>query len=381
MVQDYYHKKVPTFKSGNFVFSRKYSNRMLQPYRIEAKILYETVKDLPVLPSLASDLEQELIRRSIFGTAAIEGNPLTEERVGQIIGESKDVDLRGNAEQEINNLKTAYDLFKGIKMGEPGKMPRLSEKVIKEVHKVITRKLKYEYNNPGNYRNHIVKVSNKEHGGIYTPPKCLPDIKKLMKEFIKWINSDELINLDAPIRAALAHYYLGLIHPFGDGNGRTARYIEAAILYQSGIKYVPPMLSNFYYTNIDDYFWAFSKTIKNKENDMTPFLEFVLIGFIESLKEIKERIVYFIRLFALRDLYAFLKKEKHITQRQNDLLSILLDKIIPFTLKDLYTETPFNFLYREVSERTARRDINVLKNMNLINTEDNKYILNLNALE
>ena len=381
MVQDYYHKKVPTFKSGNFVFSRKYSNRMLQPYRIEAKILYETVKDLPVLPSLASDLEQELIRRSIFGTAAIEGNPLTEERVGQIIGESKDVDLRGNAEQEINNLKTAYDLFKGIKMGEPGKMPRLSEKVIKEVHKVITRKLKYEYNNPGNYRNHIVKVSNKEHGGIYTPPKCLPDIKKLMKEFIKWINSDELINLDAPIRAALAHYYLGLIHPFGDGNGRTARYIEAAILNQSGIKYVPPMLSNFYYANIDDYFWAFSKTIKNKENDMTPFLEFVLIGFIESLKEIKERIVYFIRLFALRDLYAFLKKEKHITQRQNDLLSILLDKIIPFTLKDLYTETPFNFLYREVSERTARRDINVLKNMNLINTEDNKYILNLNALE
>ena len=381
MVQYYYHKKVPTFKSGNFVFSRKYSNRMLQPYRIEAKILYETVKDLPVLPSLASDLEQELIRRSIFGTAAIEGNPLTEERVGQIIGESKDVDLRGNAEQEINNLKTAYDLFKGIKMGEPGKMPRLSEKVIKEVHKVITRKLKYEYNNPGNYRNHIVKVSNKEHGGIYTPPKCLPDIKKLMKEFMKWINSDELINLDAPIRAALAHYYLGLIHPFGDGNGRTARYIEAAILNQSGIKYVPPMLSNFYYTNIDDYFWAFSKTIKNKENDMTPFLEFVLIGFIESLKEIKERIVYFIRLFALRDLYAFLKKEKHITQRQNDLLSILLDKIIPFTLKDLYTETPFNFLYREVSERTARRDINVLKNMNLINTEDNKYILNLNALE
>jgi len=354
---------------------------MLQHYRIEAKILYETVKDLPILPSLASDLEQELIRRSIFGTAAIEGNPLTEEKVGQIIGESKDVHLRGNAEQEINNLKTAYDLFKKIKMGKPGKMPRLSEKVIKEAHKVITRKLKYEHNNPGNYRNHIVKVGNKEHGGIYTPPKCLPDIKKIMGEFIKWINSDELINLDAPIRAALAHYYLGLIHPFGDGNGRTARYIEAAILNQSGIKYVPPMLSNFYYTNIDDYFWAFSKTIKNKENDMTHFLEFVLIGFIESLKEIKGRIVYFIRLFALRDLYAFLKKEKLITQRQKDLLSILLDKIIPFTLKDLYTETPFNFLYREVSERTARRDINVLKNMNLIKTEDNKYILNLNALE
>ena len=113
---------------------------------------------------------------------------------------------------------------------------------------------------------------------------------------------------------------------------------------------------------------------------MTHFLEFVLMGFIESLKEIKERIILFIRLFALRDLYALLKKDKLITQRQNDLLLILLDKNIPFTLKDLYAETPFSLLYREVSERTARRDINALKNMNLIITEDNKYKLNLNAL-
>jgi len=380
MAQDYYHIKVPTFKSGNFVFSRKFSNRMLQPYRIEAKILYDTVKDLPILPSLASDLEQELIRRSIFGTAAIEGNPLTEEKVGQIISEPNSFDLRANAEQEINNLKKVYDLFKKIEIQKSGKMPRLTEKLIKEAHKVITGKIKNEYNNPGNYRNHIVKVGNKEHGGIYTPPKCLADIKTLMKEFIKWINSDDIMKLDPPIRAALAHYYLGIIHPFGDGNGRTARWIEAALLHQSGIKYVPLMLSNFYYGNIDDYFLTFSKTIKDKENDVTHFLEFMLIGFIESLKEIKERIIYIIRVLSLRDYFSFLSKSKLITRRQNDLLLLLLDKNINFTLKDLYDQTPFNLLYRKVSERTARRDINVLKNKKLIISEGKKYKLNINTL-
>ena len=46
-------KKIMTYKSGNFVFSRKFSLRELQPLRIEARILYETVKDLPILPELA----------------------------------------------------------------------------------------------------------------------------------------------------------------------------------------------------------------------------------------------------------------------------------------------------------------------------------------
>ena len=376
----YYQKKVLTFKSGNFVFSRRFSNRMLQPYRIEARILYYTVKDLPILPDLASSLEKELIRRSIFGTAAIEGNPLTEEKIGQIITEPNRIRAPENAEQEIGNLKDAYDLIKSIEGQTPDKMPLLSEKLIKSAHKKITDKIDSEYNNPGQYRNHIVNVGNKEHGGLYPPPKCLEDIKNLMKEFINWINSDDILKIDPPVRAGLAHYYLAIIHPFDDGNGRTARWVEAMLLNLSGIKYVPLMLSNFYYSNIDEYFWAFSKTRENKENDMTHFLEFVLKGFVESLKEIKEKITYFIRQLALRDYYFFLHKNKHITQRQSDLLLVLLDKNIIFTLKDLFTQTPFSFLYRRVSERTARRDIDLLKEKNLLVSKDKKYQLNYNAL-
>jgi Fic family protein len=372
-------KKVFTFKSGYFVFSDKFSFEELQPLIIEAQILYETVKDLPILPDLASALEQELIRRSIFGTAAIEGNPLTEEAVGLIISGTKSINVKKRAEREIANLKTVYDLIKGW---ETTKDPfKVTEDIIKEFHELITHKVEVEYNNPGHYRNHIVKVGDRQHGGIYTPPKCLPDIEKLMNEFSEWINGPEALNLYPPIRAALAHYYIGLIHPFGDGNGRTARIIEAAMLKLSGIKYVPIMLSNFYYKNIDDYFWAFSNARKNKENNITPFIKFFLQGFVESLKEIKENIIYYIRKFTLRDYYDFLKKKKHITLRQHDLLVMLLDYNKPFNLIDLFGEAPFKILYRNVSERTARRDLKKLSEQFLNVTEDNQYILNWRALE
>jgi Fic family protein len=374
-----YAKKVMTFKSGKFVFSRNFSVRELQPLRIEAQILYETVRDLPILPDLATNMEQDLIRRSIFGTAAIEGNPLTEERVGQIISDTNDTHTKERAEQEIRNLKNVYNLIGSLETMEGP--PLLQEDLVRQIHETITFNIEDEYNIPGNYRNHLVNVGNRQHGGVYTPPKNLKDIKTLMKAFIEWINSDEVLALDRPIRAALSHYYLGLIHPFGDGNGRTARFIEALLLQTGGIKYVPAMLSNFYYRNIDDYFWAFSNSFKSKNSSVTPFLKFVLTGFVESLKEVKGRITYLIRKFTLRDYYDFLKKNKHITQRQFDLLTILLDYERSFTLNDLLSEAPFRVLYRKVTDRTARRDLKKLNGWLLERAEDNKYHLDLKALE
>ncbi|MBW1890866.1 MAG: Fic family protein, partial [Deltaproteobacteria bacterium] len=283
------------------------------------------------------------------------------------------------AEQEILNLKNAYDFIHGIK-AEGGYLV-LNEQFVRDAHRLITRGIEDEWNNPSAYRNHKVQVGDKTHGGIYTPPKCLPDIEKLMDTFCEWINSEDLVNQFPPIRAALAHYYLGIIHPFGDGNGRTARITEALMLRVSGIKYVPIMLSNFYYKNMDDYFVAFSKTIKNKENNVTPFIKFTLKGFIESLRELKENIIFYIRKFALKDYYEYLRNNKLITQRQHDLLVILLETPGAFSLNDLFNNVPFKILYRNVSERTARRDLNKLTPQCLNKSDRNKYELNWKALE
>jgi Fic family protein len=379
-MDDFMAKKILTVKSGNFVLSRKCNEGELSLPLIQSRILYETVRDLPIVPELSAQIEEELIRRSIFGTAALEGNPLTEERVGQIISEPAKEEKMERAEKEIKNLQVAYDSFiRGWQI--PGSVFKLEEDLIKQIHSIVTHDIEHEYNVPGQYRNHLVKVGDDEHGGVYTPPKALIDIEMLMREFTIWINSEGILRLEPPMRAALAHYHLGLIHPFGDGNGRTARLIEALLMRLAGMKYVPIMLSNFYYRNMNDYFWAFSRAQRNKEHDVTPFVGFVLKGIVESLNEIKGRIIFFIRQFALRDYYSFLRTQKKITQRQHDFLTTLLDKLTPFTLGDLFTVSPFNVLYRNVSERTARRDLKKLTDLRLLYIAENKYQLNLQVLE
>ena len=372
-------EKVDTFKSGRFAFSWNYSSEAILELQVRASILYRTIADLPILPDLASKLEEDVIRRSIFGTAAIEGNPLTEEQVGEVLelfpeGEPA---LEEIAEREISNLRAAYRLFDEVETEDL----HITEELLRKIHKLITLGIEHPENVPGKYRSHIVKIGDKDHGGIYTPPKILDDIKMLMKELVKLINSKKVMELGPIIRAGLAHYHLALIHPFGDGNGRTARLIEALIMRCAGIRYAPLMLSNYYYKNIDEYFLAFSKSIKNKEKDVTPFLEFVFKGLCESLEEIKGVITHFIRLFTMRDYFASLREGRGITQRQHDLLGILLDYLAPFTLNDLYSKPLFRLLYRSVSERTARRDLHKLESMNILTKKSGGYLLNLRALD
>lgn len=370
-----------TFKSGKFIFSAMYSNDKLKFSLMESRILFQTIRDLPILPRLSSQIQEELIKRSIFSTAALEGNPLSEHRVIEILDESGHNQNTGKAQKEIENLSNAYTFLERIKPA--GEFLEISEKLLRDIHKAITDDIPDDENIPGHFRNHVVKVGDENHGGIYTPPKILKDITMLTKTFIEWINCDEMLKISPIIRAALAHYHLGLIHPFADGNGRTARIIEALILQTSGIKYAPVMLSNFYYRNMDDYYWAFSKSFQNEENDVTPFLEFVLKGMIESLKEIKEKITYHIRILTLKDYYLFLNSEKKLTHRQYDLLLILIENSgYQFTLKELHKSHPFHLLYRNVSPSTIRRDIHKLLDLKLLKMiKETVFQINLNALD
>lgn len=372
-------QKVMTYKSGNFLFSRKYDADSLRDSLLEARVLQEAV-DLPILPSLAAELEEEVIAKAVFATAAIEGNPLTEEEVSLIEADSDLVKQQGNAQKEIANLKKMYSRLKTI--DSDGKGIAVDEKLIRSIHRVITKDIDHPYDEPGAYRNHKVQVGNKKHGGVYTPPKALVDIQNLMRHFCDWINSGEMQAQNTIIRAALAHYHLGIIHPFADGNGRTARFLEACILHTGGLKYVSVMLVNYYYKHVDDYYWAFSRSLRNKDGDVTPFLQCVLAGYVEALRYLRLKIAGYLRIFAIRDYLNFCKKEKNITIRQYDLLSLLLDNLSAFSLNDLFEKTPYKFLYRDVNERTARRDIQrLLKEGFLIEAGDKKYALNTRMLD
>ncbi len=377
--------KILTFKAGNFTFSRKYDRQAVRENLVHFEGLFQALRQLPILPNQAARLDTELVRRSIFGTAAIEGNPLSEERVDELLAEpaaESGTGLRERAEQEILNLKQAYARFTVPPKDKKREPLRVTEALILEINRVITANIASNQHTPGQYRNIKVEVGDGAHGGKYTPPKILADVKKLMAAFVDWINSEAVVREGALIRAALAHYHLGLIHPFGDGNGRTARLLEAAILIQEGYKYVPAVLSNHYYQSMDDYYIAFRETEHAKDGGVTPFLVFFARMLLKSVQDVQERVHTFIRLLALRDYYRFCLEQRDITRRQHDLLQLLLTPSgKEFTLRDLLLDPLFAPLYRRVSEKTARRDLERLTEHKLLLRNDQKrYFANPFAL-
>ena len=371
-------KEFLTFKSGNFYFSELYDGSQIESLLVRANVLNETIVDLPILPELASNIEPNIMYSSISGTAAIEGNPITGEDVKRIAQGEEIETYTKKDQQEIKNLIKAYNLLSSIEASESPFV--LGEELICELHKIITSDVPDENNIPGKYRNGLVHVGDKAHGGVYTPPKIIEDIKNLMKEFVEWINSDDVLKLDPFIRASLAHYYFCIIHPFWDGNGRTGRLIEAILLQAANIKYVPGELSNYYYRNVDEYYISFSKSLKLKK-DITPFIKFCLEASVESLTSIKGHIIYFIRKFSLRDFYTWQRRNKALTSRQFELLGLLLDNAVAITLKDLHDTKPFSILYNKVTTQTARRDLKKLVAAKLLVVDDdNKHSLNYRVL-
>ena len=122
-------------KSGKFIFSAKYNNDKLIPYFIESSILFKTINDLPILPRISSQIQEDLIKRSIFSTAALEGNPLTESKVNDILDNPTTTHDSERAQKEIYNLKNAYSYLKTIKSS--GNFLKISEKLIRNIHNSI----------------------------------------------------------------------------------------------------------------------------------------------------------------------------------------------------------------------------------------------------
>ncbi|WP_413854634.1 Fic family protein [Candidatus Ruminimicrobium bovinum] len=376
-------KKVLTFKSGNFVFSAKFNDDKgseIANKIVEVLIAFESIKYIPILPNMASQIEEELIKKSIFSTAAIEGNSLTQEDVDKIIEDNKTNFSKERFVKEIQNLKTAYDKIKDINALDTKIL--LSQDLIKNYHKIITDGLENETNIPGQYRNTKVIVGNEEHGGTNVPPKIFEDIKKLMEEFILWINSKELLEIPPIFRACIAHLTLALIHPFGDGNGRTSRIIEAHILKSAGYRFVYTMLSNYYYKNIDEYFITFSKVLKNEDNDISDFVLFYLKGLLESIKTIREKIYIIITGLSLQSYLLYLKKTNQISPRQYDFLSIMLDNNKEVTEKEILEDVNLKIIYGKLSSRTLKRDLDYLLKANLLmlNRDTQKYRINFFVL-
>ena len=204
--------------------------------------------DLVKIPiNLSNKFRKNTKKRSSYASNKIEGNPLTYEQADAAIEARNRHFLK--PEQEIRNYYLALELLeKKLENKEP-----LSLKLLLEVQKQICEgeskeKIGLRGAMPPGF---LFAVWNDDGTPAYIPPEY-SEIPTLLDELLKYINDSD----DHPlIKAAVIHYQLVTIHPFEDGNGRTARIISSYYLSLNGYGFKNVgSLEEYMSYNIDEYY-------------------------------------------------------------------------------------------------------------------------------
>ena len=256
-------------------------------YRLDPEGLFHSIVNIEaykeaalnlVLPPEWKDQLDRLNRiRAAHGTTALEGNPLSTAEVGHqleaIRKPVEDIQTRVTKEQlQIRNAGIAQDWIR--QRFVPGTAP-LDLNDLFKMHEMVTIESDLDHNIPGRFRTFPVTAGSPEMGGVhYGAPAA--ELGDLMAEFIRFTNSRKLVAQHPVVRALLAHFFLVTIHPFGDGNGRLSRLVEAGILYQGGYNVHGFYgLSNYFYQNQTRYMTLLQESRKGKPFEVTPFMPFL----------------------------------------------------------------------------------------------------------
>ncbi|NIQ03118.1 MAG: Fic family protein [Nitrospinaceae bacterium] len=250
----------------------------------EAQSKCDHIAGVPLRPREAAYLHRVYMIKGLKATTAIEGNTLTEEEISRYLdGKLELPDSQKYLTQEVENIKIACEGI--IDQAVQGEALPLNLETIFYYNRLVLEGLKLNKDVvPGKIREYSVGVF------LYRGAPA-EDCRYLLERLCEWLNSDQISETALPpissglIKAILAHLYLAWIHPFGDGNGRTARLLEYQLLIGSGVPTpAAHLLSNHYNLTRDEYYRQLEYASVSG-GDVLPFIEYALKGFIDGLKE------------------------------------------------------------------------------------------------
>ena len=199
-------------------------------------------------------LRRHAIAVSAHFSTRIEGNQLTLGQAESLLrGES--VGAPPDSLQEVRNYAEAIGYVRDV-AADPHSP--ISDATIRTIHHYVSKSLDPNYA-PGRYRTEQNYVVDRTSGRVVFRPPPPEDVAPLMREFVEWLNTDAL-RIEPYTRAGLAHLNFVAIHPFLDGNGRTARVLETLVLYRSGLNsYELVSLEEFFGRDSQSYYAALSR--------------------------------------------------------------------------------------------------------------------------
>lgn len=367
----------------SFKFDYRLHAPALFSHLVEIEAYKEAATNLVLPPDWRDQLDRLNRVRAVYGTTALEGNPLSEAEVSHqmdLLSENKSEEKISKEQLQIRNAGRAQAW---VRQRFTPNSPPLSVPDILRMHKMVTRESDENHNVPGRFRTFSVQVGSPDAGGVHVGAPA-DDLPRMMEEYVRFMSSRKLANEHPVVHALLAHFFLVTIHPFGDGNGRVSRLVEAGILFRHGYNVHGFYgLSNYFYRNEIRYKTLLQESRKAYPLDVSPFIDFGVQGFAVELKGINN----FIKTKLNRVIYRNMlvraynrrvgRRRRLLNEREYNLLNFLLVETKP---NDPFSDRPsrtvkFSELressyvqgaYRKFSTRTFYRELNRLGGLGFI---------------
>lgn len=269
----------------------------------------------PLKPKWEAGLRYQALVRSVHSSTHLEGNPLTEQEVAQVLRgkepkrafRKRDILEVTNYRQVLQYIAQAHD--------EPGL--KIDEDAILHLHKLCVQGIEGMESQAGRYRsvqNYI--VAGPQRTVVYTPPP--PEkVPGLMEGLVQWLVEAQRQQVSPFIVSAIAHYEFESIHPFVDGNGRTGRALSTLILYKMGYDTKSFFsLEEYFDAHPDEYYGNLGRIRKaygeNPNPDLTEWVEFFVHAIEVEMDRVESEVkVYLAQEHLRRDL-----KQQEINARQ-----------------------------------------------------------------
>ena len=251
----------------------------------------EVIEQAHLVPKWEAKLRRQALFRNTHSSTAIEGNKLTLEQV-EALAEGKDVVATSKDKKEALNYLEALE--KILSFTEKGKF-KIAD--LLNIHRMITKDVMQNSADSGVFRNRQVFVGKRVFDGTtfkevveYMPPK-IEEVPRLVQEFIEWLNLDKSWGINPVLLAGIVHYEIARIHPFIDGNGRTARLFATVILYLSDFDHRRIFALDDYYDRDRQAYYAALKTAQTTDGDITQWLEYFTDGILYSITEARDAVL------------------------------------------------------------------------------------------
>lgn len=347
----------------------------------EARSKIDHIAGVPLRAATSNELHVLSLAKGLHGTTAIEGNTLSEEQVREHLeGNLHLPPSQAYLQRELDNIITAFNMARQyVADGEA----RLTPDAVCVLNGLILSGLELaEGVVPGEIRMVSVGV-----GGYLGAPA--EDCEFLLQRLCSWLGGDDFngagdwkLPLDI-LRAVLAHLYIAWIHPFGDGNGRTARLLEAVILMARGVPTpAAHLLSNHYNTTRTEYYRRLDEARRSVEH-LVAFLEYAVRGFVDQLGQQIAVIRTQQRHQAWQDhVEGVFKDRSGPTAHRQRLIALELGRTeLPAKRADVPRLSPeIGLAYAGKTGKTIARDLNALGQLGLIMLTQKGYVARLDIV-